>query len=80
MATAKAQTTEVLVPEIRTVIVLELTQDEAAALATVTGRVGGDPKKSQRKHFDAIRAALISTGCVGDLYVATGTIQFVDYK
>lgn len=42
------------------IILLTLSEDEASTLLDVTHRVGGDPRKSRRRHTDAIGEALWS--------------------
>lgn len=39
-------------------IILRVNEDEALALYTILGVVGGDPNLSRRRHIDAIRSAL----------------------
>jgi hypothetical protein len=43
-------------------IVVELTGDEASALAALFWRVGGDPKQSGRGYIDSVAGALYDAG------------------
>jgi hypothetical protein len=43
-------------------VTLELNRMEAETLATILGRVGGDPVTSRRKYSGAIYSALVRTG------------------
>ena len=55
-------------------IVLELSQEEAETLYSVTGLIGGKPQSSSRKYIDNIRSALIQCN-VSDTFYNNG-----DYK
>jgi len=44
------------------VIKLELTEEEASVLVSITGQIGGCPGSSPRKFTDRLRAGLISKG------------------
>jgi len=44
------------------IIILELTEDEAGLLCSIFQRVGGSPENSRRKYADSIRWALESVG------------------
>ena len=73
MATATVTTVEIpqapVIPPplLRERIVLELSPNEAEALALILGKVGGDPKRSRRKYVDEIYNALSTLG------ISTGT-------
>lgn len=58
MAKAKVTTEKI-------VIHLEISGDEANAMADLFRRVGGCPTHSRRKHVDAVRAALDNIGYDG---------------
>ena len=61
MATATVTTVEI--PAIKKKrIDLSLSHNEAEALALILGKVGGDPKRSRRKHAGAIYSALRKLG------------------
>ena len=70
-----------IVKEVAT-IHLELSEDEAQAMADVLQRVGGDPKKSRRKYMDQLRWALEGVGMKGrgqsDVTNNHGAIYFRD--
>lgn len=63
MATAK----KVEIPQPKFTVELSLSQEEAEALFSVGYyKIGGDPGRSRRKHFDSINNALRSLGLKHD--------------
>ena len=55
---------------------LHLTQEEAEALLHLTQRIGGCPDLSPRKHFDSIRASLVSAEVELKYMSVGGYIQY----
>jgi hypothetical protein len=71
-------TREKRVRKVETVIILELSTDEAEALRAILFRVGGQPLSSRRRHADSIRDGLIMAGLKKDPSTRdmTGYIEF----
>jgi hypothetical protein len=55
---------------------LTVSEEEAQTLRDILANVGGDPKKSQRKHANNISNALDDAGLVRSSYNARGSINF----
>ncbi len=62
---------------VQPVYMLELSNQEAAFIVDVMRKIGGDLKKSRRRHADEVLAALRSAGvCQTDAYDSEGSIRF----
>ena len=62
---------------VNTVVTLQLTGEEAQALASLLRFVGGSPTKSRRRYTDPIRQALFLAGTL-DSTDLEGHLYFVD--
>lgn len=71
MATAVA-TTVTKISE----VTLTLSEDEARTLLEITGKIGGSPTESDRRHTDAIGSALYRAGLVRKPSTAHGSLSF----
>jgi hypothetical protein len=61
-----AKITKEVIPAVYT-YTLVLSQEEASTLLALTEKIGGSPTASRRKHTDAIRFALLSTGLTANI-------------
>jgi hypothetical protein len=73
MARAVAEVTVVTTVES---VTLTLSADEAEALRSVTGLVGGHPDYTARRHIDSIRDALDDVGVENHSDELTGSVFF----
>lgn len=82
MATARREKPAFVPPP--DVVVLELSEEEAQAIADVSGYIGGDHHNSPRRHWNAVEDALEAVGFTWrhrDPFVSdSGSVLGLTYK